>query len=166
MVPRWATLLRSHLPLQLMDYRTDHSHGCCAVTPPGPGSEACLIPLRSDETPRCVEAPDFLVPADAVTARCEWSCANGQTCARLRGGEQFLRIGVQSGDQDGSMRVVLWRGQREEIYQDGMIPALLRCLMVIWAYCGRSGRYQMAATVVDSSSLAPRRCNEDDNVRR
>jgi hypothetical protein len=114
-----------------------------------------MIPLRSDETPRCVEAPDFLVPADAVTARCEWSCANGQTCARLRGGEQFLRIGV-----------VLWRGQREEIYQDGMTPALLRCLMVIWAYCGRSGRYQMAATVVDSSSLAPRHCNEDDNVRR
>jgi len=81
-----------------------------------------MIPLRGDQTPRCVEAPHFLVPTEAVIARCEWSCTDGQTCARLRGGEQFLRISVKSGDQDGSMRVVLWRGQREEVYQDGMIP--------------------------------------------
>jgi hypothetical protein len=81
-----------------------------------------MIPLRSDESPRCVEASHFLVSTEAVTVRCEWSCADGQTCTRLREGEQFLRIGVQSSDQDGSLRVVLWRGQREEIYQDGMIP--------------------------------------------
>lgn len=108
--------------LSLMINCTDHPHGCCESPPPGPGSEACLIPLRSDETSRCVEAPRFLVSTEAIIARCEWSCAEGQTCVRLREGEQFLRIGVQSGDQDGSSRVVLWRGQREEIYQDGMIP--------------------------------------------
>jgi hypothetical protein len=81
-----------------------------------------MIPVRGDQTPRCVEAPHFLVPTETVIARCKWSCTDGQTCSRLRGGEQFLRISVKSGDQDGSMRVVLWRGQREEIYQDGMIP--------------------------------------------
>jgi len=49
----------------------------------------------------------------------------------VREGEQFLRIRVQSGDQDGSTRVVLWRGQREEIYQDGKIPH--NCdLIVAW----------------------------------
>jgi hypothetical protein len=80
-----------------------------------------MIPLGSDQTPRCVEAPHFLVPTEPIIARCEWTCSDRQTCARLRGGEQFLRIGVQSSDQDDSVRVVLWRGQREEIYQDGMI---------------------------------------------
>lgn len=112
--------------IPLMIYCTDHPHSCCATPPPGPGSEACLIPLRSDETSRCVEASRFLVPTEAIVARCEQSCADGQICVRLRGGEQFLRIGVQSGDLGGSTRVVLWRGQREEIYQDGMIPPPLR----------------------------------------
>jgi len=96
--------------------------------------------------------------------RCERSCADGQTCVRLREGEQFLRIGVQSVDQDGSTRVVLWRGQREEIYQDGMIPPSLRshCCAAYW---GSSGRYPMATTVVHSPSLAPGHCIKDDNVR-
>jgi hypothetical protein len=109
---------------------TDHSHGCCATPPPGPGSEACLIPLRSDETPRCVEAPGILAPTDAALTRCEWSCEDGQTCARLRGGEQFLRISVQSGDQNGPTRVVLWRGQRQEVHQDGTIDP--RCVIVTY----------------------------------
>jgi len=96
----------------------NYPHGCCAAPPPGPGSEACLIPLRSDETPRCVEASGLLVPTEIEVTRCEWSCADGQTCARLRRGEQFLRIGVQSVDHESSTRVVLWRGQHEEIYDD------------------------------------------------
>lgn len=97
----------------------DHPHGCCAGPPPGPGSEACLIPVGSDITPRCVEVLGLLVPAEAVIPRCELSCADGQMCVRLRGGEQFLRIGVQSDDHEARTRVVLWRGQREETYQDG-----------------------------------------------
>ncbi|KAH9960666.1 hypothetical protein BC827DRAFT_1376640 [Russula dissimulans] len=91
-------------------------HGCCATPPPGPGSEACLIPIGSDETSRCVDAQELLVPTESVVTRCEQSCAVGQTCVRLRRGEQFLRISVQSGDKGGQTRVVLWRGQREEIY--------------------------------------------------
>ncbi|KAI9464789.1 hypothetical protein F5148DRAFT_1209699, partial [Russula earlei] len=99
----------------------NHPHGCCAAPPPGPGSEACLIPLISDETPRCLDASELLVPTQAVITRCESSCQNGQTCVRLRADEQFLRIGVQSGDENGHIRVVLWRGKRDEIYQSGMI---------------------------------------------
>ncbi|KAH9991998.1 hypothetical protein BJV74DRAFT_409209 [Russula compacta] len=96
----------------------DHPHGCCAVPPPGPGSEACLIPVGSDVTPRCVEALGLLAPTEAVVPRCERSCVDGQTCVRLRGGEQFLRIGVESDNHEGRTRVILWRGQREETYQD------------------------------------------------
>jgi hypothetical protein len=103
---------------------TDHPHDCCETSPPGPGSEACLIPLRSDETPRCVDASRLLVPTEIEVTRCEWSCTDGQTCARLRGGEQFLRIGVQSVDHESSTRVVLWRGQPEEIYDDGVIHSI------------------------------------------
>ena len=103
---------------------TGHPHGCCATPPPGTGSEACLIPLRSDETPRCVEASGLLVPAEIEVTRCEWSCADGQTCARLRRGEQFLRIGVQAVDHESSSRVVLWRGQPEEVYDDGMMHSI------------------------------------------
>ncbi len=114
-------LLWAPICFSLMTYCTDHQRGCCATTPPGPGSEACLIPLRSDETPRCVEASKLLIPTETIATRCEWSCADGQTCVRLRGGEQFLRIGVQSIDQERSTRVVLWRGQPGEVYGDGMI---------------------------------------------
>jgi len=37
-------------------------------------------------------------------------------CVRMRAGEEFLRIGIQSGHKTPT-RVVLWRGAREEIYQ-------------------------------------------------
>lgn len=127
-------LSRGPIRFSLMTYlRTDHSHGCCATPPPGPGSEACLIPLRSDETPRCVEASGLLVPTEIEVTRCEWSCTDGQTCARLRGGEQFLRISVQSVDQESSTRVVLWRGKPEEIYDDGMITVFVQpgCFIII-----------------------------------
>jgi hypothetical protein len=142
---------------------TEHPHGCCATPPPGPGSEACLIPLRSDETSRCVEASGLLVPTIEVT-RCEWSCADGQTCARLRGGEQFLRIGVQSVDHESSTRVVLWRGQPEEIYDDGMIHSICTACL-LYTNCGSSGRYSVATSVAYSSPLVPKPCHRDHNVR-
>jgi len=91
-------------------------HACCASPPPGLGSEACLVPLTDEETPRCANAQELLVPTSAFT-RCEGSCTNGQMCVRLRGGEEFLRISVQSDDRNNTMRMVLWRGAREEIYQ-------------------------------------------------
>jgi hypothetical protein len=69
-------------------------------------------------------------------ARCERSCADGQVCAHLREGEQFLRISVQSGDQVGSTRVVLWRGQREEIYQDGKIPPTIIAISLLRGLLG------------------------------
>ena len=118
-VPQWETSLRP-IYSSLIASCTDHPHGCCATPPPGLGSEACLIPLGSDGTSRCVQAPELLVPTESVVTRCEQSCAVEQTCVRLRRGEQFLRISVQSGDKGGQTRVVLWRGQREEVYQSGV----------------------------------------------
>ena len=61
------------------------------------------------------------MPTETVVTRCEWSCADGQTCVRMRGGEQFLRIGVRSAEQENLTHAVLWRGQPEEVYNDGMI---------------------------------------------
>src|SRR5258708_15994910 len=118
-----------------MTYWTDHQHGCCATTPPGPGSEACLIPLRSNETPRCVEASKLLIPTETIATRCEWSCADGQTCVRLRGGEQFLRIGVQSIDQERSTRVVLWRwGTRENFLFGYYLQSPPRRLLLFFSF--------------------------------
>ena len=51
-------------------------------------------------------------------------------CVRLRGGEEFLRISVQSDDHKNPIRIVLWRGTRDEIYQGGMIH-LVRTVSVI-----------------------------------
>lgn len=150
-----------YLLLTDVSLHTDRPHGCCAVPPPGIGSEACLIPLRSDETPRCVEAPGLLVPTETVVTRCERSCVDGQTCVRLRQGEQFLRIGVQSADQES---VVLWRGQRQEIYRDGMIHrgCTPDCYMLI---ADPSGRYSVATTVVGFPLLAAKPRHGDYNVR-
>ena len=50
-------------------------------------------------------------------------------CVRLRGGEEFLRISVQS-DGHKSTRTVLWRGARDEIYQGGTIH-LVRVVYVM-----------------------------------
>ena len=143
---------------------TGHQHGCCATPPPGPGSEACLIPLRSDETPRCVEASGLLVSTEIDVTRCEWSCADGQICVRLRGGEQFLRIGVQSVDHENSTRVVLWRGQLEEIYDDGMFHSI-RSASLLCTNCESSGRYSVATSVAYSPPLAPKPCHRDHTVR-
>jgi hypothetical protein len=133
-----------HLLLTDELLHTDRQHGCCAAPPPGPGSEACLIPLRSDETPRCVEAPGILVPTETVVTRCEGSCVDGQICLRLREGEKFLRIGVLSADQESSTRVVLWRGQPEEIYRDGMI------------HSAQPDCYVLIADLVDVTRWRPR----------
>ncbi|KAI0295799.1 hypothetical protein BC826DRAFT_1104180 [Russula brevipes] len=149
------------------EWFNNHPHGCCATPPPGPGSEACLIPLRSDETPRCVEAPGILAPTDTVLTRCEWSCEDGQTCARLRGGEQFLRISVQSGDQNGPTRVVLWRGQRQEVHRDVDItrwrprspilplwlPSLVAELIAYVAKMAYHGRYATELISADTPGL-------------
>ena len=160
-VPWWETSPRPYLILTNDLMHADRPHGCCAAPPPGSGSEACLIPLRSDESPRCIEAPGLLVPTETVVTRCKSSCVDGQTCVRLRGGEQFLRIGVRSTDQES---VVLWRGQREEIYRDGMIHSSCTAWS-LHANCGSSGHYSVATTVVDSPRLAPKPCNRDYNVR-
>ena len=110
--------------------RIGHSHGCCASPPPGSGSEACLVPLTDEETPRCTNAQVLLVPTTSAVTRCEGPCTNGQMCVRLRGGEEFLRISVQSDDHKNPIRIVLWRGTRDEIYQGGMIH-LVRTVSVI-----------------------------------
>ncbi|KAH9061162.1 hypothetical protein EDB87DRAFT_1560900 [Lactarius vividus] len=94
-----------------------HPRGCCTAPPPGPGSEACLVPLTDEETSRCANASELLVPTTHVVTRCEGPCTNGQMCVRLRGGEEFLRISVQSDDPKNPTRVVLWRGARDGIYQ-------------------------------------------------
>jgi hypothetical protein len=121
---RWFLGGRHSLPHRFLteQFYEGHSHGCCAAPPPASGSEACLIPLQSEETPRCVEAPDLLVPTNNVAPRCEGSCTHGQTCVRMREGEEFLRIGIQSGDYKMPIHVVLWRGTPEEVYQSGMHP--------------------------------------------
>lgn len=142
----------------------DHPHGCCAAPPPGPGSEACVIPIGNEETPRCVEAPELLVPTNTVITRCEGACTHGQVCARMRRGEEFLRISVQSDDYKTPTRVVLWRGAGEEIYRSGMIHPWYTA----WpphANSGSSGRYPVASTVAISSSLASKFCGQDDAVR-
>ncbi|KAI9457607.1 hypothetical protein BJY52DRAFT_465448 [Lactarius psammicola] len=94
-----------------------HPHGCCAAPPPGSGSEACLIPLTDEETPRCTNAPELLVPTTNTVTRCEGLCTKGQMCVRLRGGEEFFRISVQSDNHKHPTRIVLWRGARDEIHQ-------------------------------------------------
>lgn len=94
-----------------------HPNSCCASPPPGSSSDACLVPLTDEETPRCTNVQDLLVPTTSAVTRCEGLCTNGQMCVRLRGGEEFLRISVQSDDQKSPTRVVLWRGARDEIYQ-------------------------------------------------
>ena len=101
--------------------RIDYPHGCCASPPRGPGSEACLVPLTEGESPRCANAQELLVPTTSAVTRCEGSCTDGQMCVRLREGEEFLRISVQSEDHKSPTRVVLWRGARDEIYQSGTI---------------------------------------------
>jgi hypothetical protein len=51
-------------------------------------------------------------------------------CVRLRGGEEFLRISVQSDDHKSPTRIVLWRGARDEIYQGGTIHMIrVVCIM-------------------------------------
>ncbi|KAI9438538.1 hypothetical protein H4582DRAFT_179199 [Lactarius indigo] len=122
--------LASHLPLEpawCVDTKwfLSHPRGCCTAPPPGPGSEACLVPLADGETPRCTNAPELLVPTTHAVTRCEGLCTKGQMCVRLREGEEFLRISVQSDDHKNPTRVVLWRGSRDEIYQGGTI--LLAC---------------------------------------
>ncbi|KAH8996206.1 hypothetical protein EDB92DRAFT_1794110 [Lactarius akahatsu] len=94
-----------------------HPHGCCTAPPPGPSSDACLVPLTDEETSRCTNASELLVPTTNVVTRCEGPCTNGQMCVRLRGGEEFLRIRVRSDDPKNPTRVILWRGARDEIYQ-------------------------------------------------
>ncbi|KAH9003330.1 hypothetical protein EDB86DRAFT_2891522 [Lactarius hatsudake] len=94
-----------------------HPHGCCTAPPPGSGSDACLVPLTDEDTSRCTNASELLVPTTHVVTRCEGPCTNGQMCVGLRGGEEFLRISVQSDDPKNPTRVVLWRGARDEIYQ-------------------------------------------------
>ena len=101
--------------------RIGHPQGCCAAPPPGSGSEACLVPLADEETPRCTNAPELLVPTTSAVTRCEGVCTKGQMCVRLRGGEEFLRISAQSDNHKNPARVVLWRGSRDEIYQGGTI---------------------------------------------
>ena len=70
----------------------------------------------------------LLVPTTSAVTRCEGSCTNGQMCVRLRGGEEFVRISVQSEDPKSPARIVLWRGARDEIYQGGTIYSVcMRC---------------------------------------
>ena len=129
MVPQWDALLRSHRFYANGLCRIGHLHGCCASPPPGSGSEACLVSLTDEGTARCTNAQELLVPTTSAITRCEGLCTKGQTCARLRGGEEFLRISVQSDDHKNPTRIVLWRGAREEIYQGGTIHRYSPCVM-------------------------------------
>ena len=114
-------------------FRIGHPRGCCAFPPRGPGSDACLVPLSDEETPRCTNVQELLVPTTSAVTRCEGLCTNGQMCVRLRGGEEFLRISAQSADYKSPTRVVLWRGARDEIYQGGTTYSV--CVRPSYANC-------------------------------
>jgi hypothetical protein len=82
----------------------------------------------------------------------------------MRGGEEFLRIGIQSGDYKASTRVVLWRGSHEEIHQSGMMhPRYTTWLSR--ANCGFSGGYSVAPALAISSVLASKSYGKNDSVR-
>ncbi|KAI0260777.1 hypothetical protein BC834DRAFT_509596 [Gloeopeniophorella convolvens] len=99
-----------------------HPYGCCALSPPAPGAEACFFLRSIDGDPHCIEAPKLLAPFDSDVISCTAGlCGDGQVCVRLREGEEFLRIKMKLSDLEDSHRLVLWRGGRDEVFRNVII---------------------------------------------
>ncbi|THH15185.1 hypothetical protein EW146_g5250 [Bondarzewia mesenterica] len=104
--------------------RTAQSDICCnpPFSPSSP-SLACFISTNTGET-RCLDPVPILVPTTAPRCAPDSGCSDaGDTCVQPREADVFLRITVSDGN-DGNERVILWRGPRNEVYEQIRVGTL------------------------------------------
>jgi hypothetical protein len=115
---------------------------CCQPQKPVPvppeAPVSCFVPImkpRIDQSWGCCMDPvSILTPSheDAIPVRCQTdsSCSDSQVCLVLGAMEQLMRITSRPPTWDASsptspngtgMRVVLWDGPRDEVFEEGML---------------------------------------------